>query len=298
MNQFCNKCNIEKTCTEFYFRNDIKKYRKECKKCLNEQKEKLRQKNIKKNSKIEKSNKTDLKKCSICNQTKELNKFSIYRGNKSGFYSWCLDCCKKKYKVQKKIIIKYSEIDTKKCNQCKHKKLLENFRKKHSKDGYSNICKECEQKYRKENSKNFYEKKKHKLNTNIQFKLSENIRSRIRCVLKNNKIIKPKTEKLIDSNLKKFVEHIENQFYENISFDNYGKEWHIDHIIPCNFFDLLDVNQIKACCHYTNLQPLLISHNLDKSDKLNWIHPVKKIQPTFLRLVISKYLNIPKKVNL
>lgn len=227
-----------------------------------------------------------------------MNKFSIYRGNKSGFYSWCLDCSKKKYKLQKKNIIEYSETDTKKCNQCnKDKKVLENYDiKKGTRDGYSNICKCCRKEYRKENSKKFYEKKKHKLDTNIQFKLSENIRARIRHVLKNNKIIKPKTEKLIDSNLKKFVEHIENQFYENISFDNYGKEWHIDHIIPCNFFNLLDIEQIKACCHYTNLQPLLIFHNLDKSDKLNWIHPVKKVQPTFLRLVISKYLSIPNKI--
>jgi hypothetical protein len=57
--------------------------------------------------------------------------------------------------------------------------VLENFSLKHSIDGYSNICLQCEKEYRNKNFKIIYQKKKEKLDTNLQFKMSENIRARI-----------------------------------------------------------------------------------------------------------------------
>ena len=44
---------------------------------------------------------------------------------------------------------------------------------------------------------------------------------------------------------------------------------HIDHIKPVSKFDLDDEGQFLDCCHYTNLQPLLITDNLEKSNKWN-----------------------------
>ena len=53
-------------------------------------------------------------------------------------------------------------------------------------------------------------------------------------------------------------------------WDNYGLYWEIDHIIPCFSFELTDPEQQKKCFYYTNLQPLTIKHNLEKSNKLDW----------------------------
>lgn len=50
------------------------------------------------------------------------------------------------------------------------------------------------------------------------------------------------------------------------SLENYG-QWHVDHIIPCDSFDLFDVEQQKICFHYTNLQPLWAKDNLIKGNK-------------------------------
>ena len=57
--------------------------------------------------------------------------------------------------------------------------------------------------------------------------------------------------------------HIEKQFIDGMSWENYGK-WHIDHIKPCASFDLTKENDQRKCFHYTNLQPLWAKDNLVK----------------------------------
>ena len=57
--------------------------------------------------------------------------------------------------------------------------------------------------------------------------------------------------------------------YANESY--YYKEWHVDHRIPLQWFidnDLMDETNKKIACHYGNLQPLFVSENLSKGDKL------------------------------
>ena len=39
--------------------------------------------------------------------------------------------------------------------------------------------------------------------------------------------------------------HLEKQFEPWMSWDNYGKWWHVDHIIPVTKFDLTDPEQQK-----------------------------------------------------
>lgn len=63
--------------------------------------------------------------------------------------------------------------------------------------------------------------------------------------------------------------HIEKQFTEGMSWDNYGPSgWHIDHKLPCASFDLSDPEQLRKCFHYTNLQPLWAKDNLRKGSRL------------------------------
>jgi hypothetical protein len=70
--------------------------------------------------------------------------------------------------------------------------------------------------------------------------------------------------------VEEFKSKVTNQFYpdpetkETMSWDNYGK-WEIDHIEPLSSMDLsIKDNQSKAC-HYSNLQPLWITHNRAQS---------------------------------
>ncbi len=61
-------------------------------------------------------------------------------------------------------------------------------------------------------------------------------------------------------------QHLAAHFLPGMTWDNYG-EWHVDHIRPCASFDLTDLEQVRQCWHYTNLQPLWARHNCSKGAK-------------------------------
>lgn len=61
--------------------------------------------------------------------------------------------------------------------------------------------------------------------------------------------------------------HLETQFVDGMSWENYG-EWEVDHIRPCASFDLTDEQQQRECFHFSNLQPLWMSDNRSKGAKL------------------------------
>jgi len=116
-----------------------------------------------------------------------------------------------------------------------------------------------------ENKKNSY---KRNYENNIQTKLSSILRSRFYMALKENKKI-DSAIKLLGCSREDLIKHIESQFVEGMSWDNWSVNgWHIDHIRPVSSFDLSDPLQVEKCFHYTNLQPLWAKDNLSKSNKL------------------------------
>ena len=92
-----------------------------------------------------------------------------------------------------------------------------------------------------------------------------NVRKRVRDILKlKGELKKDATFELIGCSPKELVQHLQTQFTNGMSWENYG-EWHIDHIIPLSSAKTID--DIKRLCHYTNLQPLWAKDNLKKSNK-------------------------------
>ena len=105
--------------------------------------------------------------------------------------------------------------------------------------------------------------------TNTEFRIKNTCRSRIRqAVIKGFK--SGRTLDLLGvKDMQIVIQHLQKQFKERMSWDNYG-EWHIDHIIPCASFDLTKESEQKKCFHYTNLQPLWAKDNILKGCKLDW----------------------------
>ena len=66
-------------------------------------------------------------------------------------------------------------------------------------------------------------------------------------------------------------EHIENQFDEHMSWDNYGTYWNIDHIIPqaALVYDSLTHPNFQKCWALDNLRPLNRTENSRKGSYYN-----------------------------
>ena len=161
----------------------------------------------------------------------------------------------------------------KKCCTCKFWKPLKEYNKhKNHWDNLRNDCKICLKNYRKENRKilsdkyKIYETNRKKIDP--VFKLLKTLRSRISTALiKNNNKKLDSTIKLLGCSIEECRNHLQNNFKEEMTWQNHGK-WHIDHIIPCSTFDLSKEEEQKKCFHYSNLQPLWANENLSKGNKI------------------------------
>ena len=203
------------------------------------------------------------KECTKCGEVKPL---SEYHKNGPRLSSHCKTCRKKEREANKERIAVVSKAYRKKnADKIKEKNKI---RYQENKDCWI----ETQKKYRENNKDKIRRKNKTYMRKrraeDATFRYSVNIRSRVSKLLSGT-IRSESTEDLLGCTYKEARLHLESQFTDGMSWDNYGMYgWHIDHIIPCASFDLSDPEQQRQCFHYTNLQPLWAEDNLRKSDKI------------------------------
>ena len=99
-----------------------------------------------------------------------------------------------------------------------------------------------------------------------QYRFFMALRNRTSSIMKSLKVIKANTSiKLIGCTRLELKNYMEKQFKEGMNWDNYGS-WHVDHIRPCNAFDLRIKDQQYICFNFRNLEPLWAKDNLEKGD--------------------------------
>jgi len=98
-------------------------------------------------------------------------------------------------------------------------------------------------------------------------RLAHNLRNRLSKFIRRSSG-RASTEKILGCSFKEFTVYIERQFTRAMNWENYGRAWHIDHIIPCAAFDLTDPAQAARCFHFSNLRPLKAVDNLRKNAKI------------------------------
>lgn len=104
---------------------------------------------------------------------------------------------------------------------------------------------------------------KERLKTDIEYKLSCRIRSRIYNVLRHNRKVGSAVSDL-GCSLEFFKNYIAEQFTNGMSWENYGTLWELDHILPLANYKLSDRGTFRRLVHYTNYQPLTIAQNRAK----------------------------------
>ena len=176
--------------------------------------------------------------------------------------------------------------DVKKCSKCKTFSSKSNFFKDITKkDGYRPSCKICCRKYYYinrnrilNNHKNHNKKNQSKINTyerqrkktDFTFKLFCNIRRRTNSAFESQNI--KKTNKTIDligcsqAFLRKWILH---QLYGNMTEENYGRIWCLEHCYPLSKINLSDKNEMNKSTNWIILRPMYCSENISKGDKID-----------------------------
>ncbi len=159
------------------------------------------------------------------------------------------------------------------CSTCNILRCISQFSKQRDKpDGHSAQCKLC---IKKRRAKYFTNPEvRHKINvrrrkrraTNPIARISGNLRTRIWYAVKGRNYKNATTEAMLGCSFEQLKEHLEKQFVDGMSWDNYG-EWHIDHIKPLTLANSTDM--LTQLCHYSNLQPLWALENASKGGRIN-----------------------------
>ena len=184
---------------------------------------------------------TCMKTCKECGVEKPLDQYCKRKEEKDGFHRYCKECMSKRGK---------SEYNS---NKEVHLKRTRRWRED-NKEYHKSLMKS-----HYHNNKDYYrEWNQNKMDTDPLFRLRHAINALINFHLKEGK-----SQSSIDylgCTIQEYKTYLEPMFTSEMNWDNYGSYWEIDHIYPL---------AKGGSFHYTNTQPLTITDNRVKSDKVS-----------------------------
>ena len=201
--------------------------------------------------------------CYKCLSTKTIDKFSPKQ-------TWCKECCNEYAKEYRK----------------KNKDLISEKNKQY----YENGHKEKKKEYDASRLEIVAARDRERYKTDINFRMKKIIRTRLSKVLKDPK----KSYSIADIlgvSVDTFKVWIEYQFDDNMTWDNQGTYWDIDHVISCSSFDLSKDDEINICFNWSNMRPLHKTENYKK-----WIYvDIKTIEQH--SIIISNFMAFNQGIN-
>jgi hypothetical protein len=197
------------------------------------------------------------KQCSQCKIVKVESDFYKDKRRKSGLYSACKECHLGKHrKYRQEYMRKYYRSSKNK-----------DYRKS---SGYKKGQKKCQEKYRDTEQ---YKERKRKYMKNVWLKnpknqLDSNMRNLIWLAIKGEKAGRS-WKKLVGYTIKDLMKHLERQFDDKMSWNNYGSYWWLDHIKPRSLFKYENAEdpEFRKCWALENLQPMEKIANIKKGNK-------------------------------
>lgn len=164
---------------------------------------------------------------------------------------------KERRKSQKTYFIDYRKANKEHIQKYKSNRRNQSFwRIKHNKS---------QNKYR--STESFKIKRKNRLLTDPQYKLSNRMSLLIRRTLRGKKFGRS-WESLVGYTAQELKQHLESLWQSGMTWNNYGL-WHIDHIIPESLWQYSSPSdsEFKQCWSLANLQPLWAIANMKKGNK-------------------------------
>jgi DNA-binding TFAR19-related protein (PDSD5 family) len=243
-----------------------------------------------------------MKTCFRCNKEYPITSFSLNKTHKDGHGSYCKECLKEKnreYRIKNPEKIKNNAKlwaeknkdyvrEKQKQYQREHKEQFSGYQKKHYNknkqkinqknkvyaDAHKEETRERGHRWRINNPEKAREvQRRHgqKVRSTAMGRISENISSEISRSMKRGPKGRGHWEELVGYTKAQLKRHLESLFTPEMSWENYGSYWHIDHIIPISVFNFSTPEDIdfKKAWSLSNLQPLNAIDNMKKHAKLN-----------------------------
>jgi hypothetical protein len=196
--------------------------------------------------------------CNSCKQELVVSMFGKNKAKKNGYKGTCRSCvCKR----QRELRNKQREEDPEKFHERWHTGYLKVRDKKlaDTKERLSNP----ENRAKKNDYIRKYKAERRLVDKG--FVLYENLRKRIWASIKKKK---NSSLELLGCNINLYLEWIKFTMSDDMSWENYGKIWNIDHIIPISSFDLENENEIKLAFNWKNTWAMYSTENFKKKNKL------------------------------
>lgn len=176
--------------------------------------------------------------------------FHVKRASADGYNNVCKPC----KKIKNELFYannRESKLAYQKEYQIKNKEVISAYKQEYDKTYAPKY-------YEKNKEKKLaysYEYHRERKKTDENFRLASLLRSRFHHALKNGFKMKSVTE-LVGCTIEEFKLYVESLFYPEMTWENHGDIWEIDHILPCASFDLTLLEEQKKCFHFSNHQPL------------------------------------------
>lgn len=246
------------------------------------------------------------KRCSVCEVTKPLVEFTPLVRGKYGRTARCRECLRRsahewRTKNPEKAAARkrrYRELNQERVNRQERERYQANKEKENARgrkykathrERVEQKCREwClanrdrinkrNREWRAANSEKVLERERRR-RSNPRERLNRGISSCVRQSLKNGSKSKQRWEKLVGYTVEQLVNHLEGQFDDKMTWENYGTYWHVDHIVPIaahNFKSPSD-DDFKRAWGISNLRPLEAKENLRKGATL-----LSHFQPSLL----------------
>lgn len=267
----CQKCEEEKDLSAFSIkRSNPDGLQKWCKSCTNEYNHRYSS-NPENREKIKKGNKKyyNDNKDRILEQTKEYNhrpEVKIKRREHGIKYKKEYLSIPENLQKRKEYNKKYNKIyNAEYRNDPKNREKIKEYQLQYSSSAeYKERKKEYVRKPENRARKNSRKNERYK--NDIQFRLSENLRGRLRKAIKNCQKTGSAVRDL-GCTIEEFKVYIEGLFLPGMSWKDWGfgdDKWHLDHIKPIKMFNMEAREELLQVCHYTNIRPLWQKDNLSR----------------------------------
>ena len=187
----------------------------------------------------------------MCNLSYNLDEFYNKKESSDGKHIYCKTCMKQEKKQY--------------YNQTKHSRSQ--YYKQYREENKEYFNTYCYTHYH--SNKDLYrEWNRNQYNNNIEYKIKHIVSSRLHKALKTyNELKQNKTIEYLGCSIGEYMIYLESLFTPEMTWENQGIYWEIDHIKPISKFNLTNPDELFECFHYLNTQPLYWEDNREKSNK-------------------------------